>query len=43
MRPLKNMMEYEGIDTERLEAMEERLKKDVVSEVGLGGGDLHVS
>jgi hypothetical protein len=27
------MMEYAGIDTPRLEAMEERLKKDVLSEV----------
>jgi hypothetical protein len=26
------MMEYEGIDAARLEAMEERLKKDVLSE-----------
>ena len=30
---MKNMMEYEGIDAARLEAMEERMKKDVVAEV----------
>ena len=33
MRPLKNMMEYAGIEAARLEAMEERLKKDVLAEV----------
>lgn len=33
MRPLKNMMEYAGIDAVRLEAMEDRLKKDVLAEV----------
>lgn len=33
VRPLKNMMEYAGIDAARLEAMEERLKKDVLAEV----------
>jgi hypothetical protein len=27
------MMEYAGIDARRLEAMEQRLKKDVLSEV----------
>ncbi len=33
------MMEYAGIDTPRLEAMEERLKKDVLAEVsGEGEG-----
>jgi hypothetical protein len=37
VRPLKNMMEYAGIDASRLEAMEERLKKDVLAEVGQGG------
>lgn len=31
------MMEYAGIDAARLEAMEERLKKDVLAEVGRGG------
>ena len=33
VRPLKNMMEYAGIEAARIEAMEERLKKDVVAEV----------
>lgn len=33
VRPLKNMMEYAGIDAVRLGAMEERLKKDVLAEV----------
>eukprot|EP00798_Chlamydomonas_sp_ICE-L_P002281 gene2281-8554_t len=34
VRPLKNMMEYAGIVAARLESMEERLKKDVLSECG---------
>ena len=33
VRPLKNMMEYAGIEAARIEAMEERLKKDVLAEV----------
>lgn len=36
-RPLKNMMEYAGIDAERIASMEERLKRDVLAEVGAGG------
>ena len=37
VRPLKNMMEYAGIEAARIEAMEERLKKDVLAEVQGGG------
>ena len=33
VRPLKNMMEYAGIDAQRIEAMEARMKKDVLAEV----------
>ena len=36
VRPLKNMMEYNGIEAARIEAMEERLKKDVLAEVWMG-------
>ena len=31
------MMEYAGIEAARIEAMEERLKKDVLAEVQGGG------
>ncbi|KAG1680951.1 hypothetical protein FOA52_009910 [Chlamydomonas sp. UWO 241] len=43
VRPLKNMMEYEGIDFHRLEAMEERLKKDVLAEALKHGGRILVA
>lgn len=43
VRPLKNMMEYEGIDAARLEAMEERLKKDVLAEALRHGGRILVA
>ncbi|KAL6757552.1 inositol hexakisphosphate-domain-containing protein [Haematococcus lacustris] len=42
-RPLKNMMEYAGIDAARLEAMEERLKKDVLAEALRHGGRILVA
>jgi hypothetical protein len=32
------MMEYAGIEAARIEAMEERLKKDVLAEVGCPEG-----
>ncbi len=32
------MMEYAGIDAERIASMEERLKRDVLAEVGAGKG-----
>ena len=37
-RPLNNMAEYAGIDAERVASMEERLKRDVLAEVGAGVG-----
>uniref|UniRef100_A0A7S3QUH6 Tyrosine specific protein phosphatases domain-containing protein n=1 Tax=Dunaliella tertiolecta TaxID=3047 RepID=A0A7S3QUH6_DUNTE len=43
VRPLKNMMEYAGIDAARLEAMEERLKKDVLAEALRHGGHILVA
>eukprot|EP00197_Chlamydomonas_leiostraca_P007983 CAMPEP_0202863826 /NCGR_PEP_ID=MMETSP1391-20130828/4304_1 /ASSEMBLY_ACC=CAM_ASM_000867 /TAXON_ID=1034604 /ORGANISM="Chlamydomonas leiostraca, Strain SAG 11-49" /LENGTH=1425 /DNA_ID=CAMNT_0049543499 /DNA_START=116 /DNA_END=4393 /DNA_ORIENTATION=- len=43
VRPLKNMMEYAGIDAARLEAMEERLKKDVLAEALRHGGQILVA
>jgi hypothetical protein len=33
-RPMKNLQEYAGIDAERLERMEARLKQDVLGEAG---------
>jgi hypothetical protein len=33
-RPMKNLQEYAGIDAERLERMEARLKQDVLAEAG---------
>jgi hypothetical protein len=33
-RPMKNLQEYAGIDAERLERMEARLKQDVLTEAG---------
>lgn len=33
-RPLKNMAEYAGIDADRIASMEDRLKRDVLAEVG---------
>lgn len=35
-RPMKNLQEYAGIDAERLERMEARLKQDVLTEAGRG-------
>lgn len=40
---MKNMMEYEGIDAARLEAMEDRLKKDVLAEALRHGGRILVA
>jgi hypothetical protein len=34
-RPMKNLQEYAGIDAERLERMEARLKQDVLAEAGM--------
>ena len=37
-RPFKNLLEYRGIGTERLESMEERLREDVLNEGRRNGG-----
>ena len=42
-RPYHNMEEYMGIDARRLEAMEDRLRLDVVAEARIHGGRLLVS
>jgi hypothetical protein len=42
-RPFKNLLEYRGIDTERLESMEERLREDVLNEAGRNGGRVLVT
>ena len=31
-RPFKNLMEYKGIDSNRLDKMEQRLKEDIIEE-----------
>lgn len=38
VRPLKNLMEYAGIEASRIESMEERLKKDVLA----GGAYIYI-
>ena len=40
VQPFKNMKEYHGIGSVRLEAMEERLKQDVLEEVRQQGTKL---
>ncbi|XP_038683541.1 paladin isoform X2 [Tripterygium wilfordii] len=41
-RPYKNMLEYTGIDRERVEKMEARLKEDILRESGRYGGAIMV-
>lgn len=41
-RPFKNLLEYSGIDPERLEQMEARLRNDVIAEAKECGGRLLV-
>ncbi|KAI3517914.1 hypothetical protein L1887_17136 [Cichorium endivia] len=41
-RPYKNMLEYTGIDCERVERMEARLKEDILRESERYGGDIMV-
>ncbi|CAI9300371.1 unnamed protein product [Lactuca saligna] len=41
-RPYKNMLEYTGIDCERVERMEARLKEDILKESERYGGDIMV-
>lgn len=41
-RPYKNMLEYTGIDRERVERMEARLKDDILKESERYGGDIMV-
>ncbi|KAJ3698159.1 hypothetical protein LUZ61_001864 [Rhynchospora tenuis] len=41
-RPYKNMLEYTGIDRERVENMEARLKEDILREAGKYGGAIMV-
>nr|XP_043636887.1 paladin [Erigeron canadensis] len=41
-RPYKNMLEYTGIDRERVERMEARLKEDILKESKRYGGDIMV-
>jgi hypothetical protein len=40
-RPMKNLQEYAGIDAERLERMEARLKQDVLAEAGAAHANKH--
>ena len=42
-RPFKNMREYDGISARRLEAMEARLKADVLAEAAAAGGRVLVA
>lgn len=42
-RPFKNLLEYRGIDAERLDQMEQRLKNDVVEEAVKEGGRILVT
>jgi Inositol hexakisphosphate len=42
-RPFKNLLEYRGIDAERLDQMEQRLKNDVVEEAIKEGGKILVT
>lgn len=42
-RPFKNLLEYRGIDAERLDQMEQRLKNDVVEEALREGGKILVT
>ncbi len=42
-RPFKNLLEYRGIDAERLDQMEQRLKNDVVEEAIKEGGRILVT
>eukprot|EP00878_Enallax_costatus_P006221 GHUV01006524.1.p1 GENE.GHUV01006524.1~~GHUV01006524.1.p1 ORF type:complete len:1656 (+),score=579.22 GHUV01006524.1:267-5234(+) len=42
-RPMKNLQEYAGIDAERLERMEARLKQDVLAEAAQHNGDILVA
>ncbi|CAL9065489.1 unnamed protein product [Musa banksii] len=41
-RPYKNMLEYTGIDRERVERMEARLKEDILREAEFYGGTIMV-
>ncbi|XP_050236366.1 uncharacterized protein LOC126686370 [Mercurialis annua] len=41
-RPFKNMREYSGIDRQRVERMEARLKEDILREAGRYGGAIMV-
>ncbi|KAF8008217.1 hypothetical protein BT93_K2020 [Corymbia citriodora subsp. variegata] len=41
-RPFKNMLEYSGIDRERVEKMEARLKEDILREAETYGGAIMV-
>ncbi|KAK8954830.1 hypothetical protein KSP39_PZI001610 [Platanthera zijinensis] len=41
-RPYKNMLEYTGIDRDRVERMEARLKEDILREAGLYDGAIMV-
>jgi protein-tyrosine phosphatase len=42
-RPFKNLMEYSGIDADRLDQMESRLRDDVLAEAGRGRGRVAVT
>ena len=42
-RPFKNLLEYRGIDSDRLDQMEQRLKNDVVEEAAKEGGRILVT
>ena len=41
-RPFKNLLEYRGIDAERIESMEERLREDLLREAAKNGGQVLV-
>ena len=42
-RPFKNLLEYRGIDSERLDQMEKRLKDDIIEEASRGQGRVLVT
>lgn len=42
-RPFKNLLEYRGIDPQRLDQMEQRLRDDIITEAARNGGRLLVT
>jgi len=42
-RPFKNLMEYKGIDSNRLDKMEQRLKEDIIEEASKYNGKIAVT